>query len=224
MPPAGAVDLWVWPLDVPASQRERDALVLSAEERDRARRFAFPHLTARFVVAHGRMRALLGAALDRDPAGLEFVASAHGKPELAGGGIHFSLSHSGDLAALAIAAFPLGLDIEMIRPVDRALPERFFAPAERRGLRGLPPDVWDQAFFRCWTRKEAVIKALGLGLAFPLEDFDVSFLEGERPRLIRLAGEPAAERAWQLHHFDAADHCVGAIAAREVGWQVRRRS
>ena len=218
------VDLWLWPLQATLAERGAWHEILSDEERVRAARFVFPIHAERFTVAHGRMREVLGRVLDSDPASLQFALNAYGKPELTDFDVHFSLSHSGDWAALAVAAFPLGVDIEVIRPVERELPERFFSPAECQGLRVLPDPVWSPAFFRCWTRKEAVVKALGLGLSFPLEDFDVSFLEADPPRLRRLKGDAEAASAWHLHHFDVAAGCVGAIAARRTGWQVTMRN
>jgi len=218
------VDLWLWPVLAPAAEREVYRGILSPEELARAERFVFPHLAERFIVAHGRMRQILARALDTDPASLRLTTNPHGKPELTESDLHFSLSHSGDLAALALAGFPLGVDIEVLRPVSRELPERFFSRPERDGLRNLREPDWTPAFFRCWTRKEAVVKALGLGLSFPLDGFDVSFLESEPARVTRLAGEPSAAQHWQLHHIGVSADCVGAIAARQTGWSVRERN
>lgn len=220
--PSSGIDLWIWSLDPDTATLRHYENLLSAEERRRAGRFVFPVLAQRFIAAHGRMRELLGGYLGQDPASLGFLTNAYGKPELIEGQAHFSLSHSGDRAALAVAAFPLGLDIEIMRPVSRDLPERYFSPAERDGLRGLDEVPWREAFFRCWTRKEAVIKALGLGLAFPLGDFDVTFLADAPARLTRIAGAPSTAADWHLHHVDIAADCVGAIAAARTGWTVVR--
>ncbi len=198
--------------------------LLSIEERLRAGRFVFPILAKRFIAAHGRLRQILGERLGLGPASLNFMTNAYGKPELIDRQVHFSLSHSGDLAALAVAAFPIGLDIEIMRPVSRDLPDRYFSAIERDGLRALHGETWREAFFRCWTRKEAVIKALGMGLAFPLADFDVSFGNDEAAALTRLAGAPMAATEWQVHHIDVSSDCVGAIAAAQTGWSVTRHS
>lgn len=222
--PESRVDLWIWSLDLDAVTLQRYERVLATEELRRAGRFVFPILAQRFIAAHGRMREILGGFLDQDPASLGFLTNAYGKPELIEGQVHFSLSHTGDLAALAVAAFPLGLDIEIKRPVSRDLPERYFSPTERQGLRDLTDEPWRDAFFRCWTRKEAVIKALGLGLSFPLSDFDVSFLADAPVAMTRLAGAPTAATDWQLHHIEVSSDCVGAIAAARTGWTVTRHS
>ncbi len=222
--PESGVDLWIWSLDPDMASLQRYESLLSTEERRRAGRFVFPILAQRFIAAHGRMREILGGFLQQDPRTLGFLTNAYGKPELIEGQVHFSLSHSGDLAALAVAAFPLGVDIEIMRPVSRDLPERYFSVVEREGLHDLPDDPWRDAFFRCWTRKEAVIKALGLGLSFPLSDFDVAFLADAPVALTRLAGAPSAASQWQLHHIDVSSDCVGAIAAARTGWTVTRHS
>ena len=220
--PANGVDLWIWSLDHDASRLNEFERLLSGDERRRAGRVVFPILAERFIAAHGRLRQILGHRLGLDPASLSFMTNAYGKPELIDGQVHFSLSHSGDLAALAVATFPIGLDIEIMRPVSRELPERYFSAIERAGLRALEGESWRDAFFRCWTRKEAVIKALGLGLAFPLSDFDVSFDDARPAALTRLVGAPMAADEWQLHHIDVSSDCVGAIAAAQTGWSVIR--
>lgn len=222
--PENGVDLWIWSLDIDTSTLQRFEHLLSTEERRRAGRFVFPVLAQRFIAAHGRMREILGEVLEHDPRSLGFLTNAYGKPELIEGQAHFSLSHSGDLAALAVAAFPLGVDIEIMRPVSRDLPERYFSAAERDGLRPLADGPWQEAFFRCWTRKEAVIKALGLGLSFPLSDFDVSFLAETPAAITRISGAPTPASDWHLHHIEVSSDCVGAIAAARRGWVVNRRS
>jgi len=194
--------------------------LLSVDELARADRFALPGHAARFVAAHGRLRQLLGHLVGQPPAALVFCASTGGKPELAAGGLRFSLSHTADLAALAVAPFEVGLDIEMIRPIDRDLPEQFFCRQERDALRALPEPAWLAAFFRCWTRKEAVSKALGLGLALPLDQFGVSCGATEPAGLTWLAGAPDAPEIWQMEHLEVAPGYIGAVAAACRGWRV----
>jgi 4'-phosphopantetheinyl transferase len=217
---APPVRLWHWPLDLAAAETAALRALLSAEERARADRFILPGHTARFVVAHGRLRQLLGQLLGQPPVALAFHAGPGGKPELAVSGLRFSLSHTAGIAALAVAPFELGLDIEIIRPIDRDVPERFFSRPERDALRALPEPAWLDAFFRCWTRKEAVSKALGLGLALPLDQFSVSCSPAEPAALTWLADAPAAPETWQLAHLEVAPGCIGAVAAACRGWRI----
>jgi 4'-phosphopantetheinyl transferase len=216
-----ALDLWLWPLDPDAATVARLAAHLAPEEEARARRFVQPRHGHQFRVGRGRLREILGPYRDTAPAALRFVHNAHGKPALPGGPA-FNLSHAGGWAALAVApdadpALALGIDIEAHRPVEPEVAERFFAPAEVRALAALPPALWAEGFFRCWTRKEAVVKACGPGLSMPLRDFDVTLAPEAPARLLRL--DPVWGRAadWTLHHLDLAPRFVGAIAAQMGG-------
>lgn len=158
------VDIAVWRLDGDAEAAEA---LLSDEERARAARFLRPQDRARYMLAHAGMRRLLGRSVGRDPAGLRFRIEPGGKPALADiEGLSFNLSHAGGHAALAIAAgFGVGIDLEAVRPIDDATMERALSPAERDRLRAMPSAARGQAFFRFWTRKEAVAKGAGQGLA-----------------------------------------------------------
>ena len=118
------------------------------------------------------LRALLGRWLERDPAGLRFVLGEHGKPALASGELEFSVSHSGDLVAIAVAeGRAVGIDVERVRDVEEErVADRLFAPAEAEALRSLPAAERTSEFFRLWTRKEAYVKALGTGIATGLSE------------------------------------------------------
>jgi 4'-phosphopantetheinyl transferase len=175
---ASVVDVVACRLD--AAPDEIDALRawLSPDERARADRFHVERARDRFVVARGRARQLLGALSGRPPAAVRFVVAPGGKPGLEeGGGLRFSLAHSADLL---LCAFTLdrevGVDVERVRDdLDHdAIARRFFGAPEVRSLAALPPATARDAFFACWTRKEAVVKATGEGLARPLDSFVVS--------------------------------------------------
>jgi 4'-phosphopantetheinyl transferase len=214
------IDLWTWPLDVEAHECGRLAGFLSEDERERARRFRFDRDRDRYVVARGTLREILAERVAEPPAALRFAYGGHGKPALDRPlpSPHFNLSHSRDRAALALCdGAALGLDIEAIRPFGEGVAERFFAPGEVAALRALPEHEQVPAFFRCWTRKEAVLKALGDGLARPLAGFEVSLADEERPPLVSMRGEPGAARDWALVHFVPADGFLGAIALRAKG-------
>ena len=210
------VELWIFPLH----PRRGDGDLLAPDEHRHAAAFHFDRDRERYIAGRAMLRRLLGAGLDRDPASLRFRYGSSGKPSL-DGPLSFNFSNSEDLGALAIAAFDLGVDIERVRTIEEDVAGRFFAADEVARLRAQPIERQTEAFFNCWTRKEAYIKALGDGLLLQLDRFSVSLAPGEQPKLLR-AGDDAAEPGrWCMHHFIPARGFVGAIAARQTGWRVR---
>ena len=208
----GEVHLWL----VDLSRGEPRAF-LSGEERERAARFHFERDRGRYSVCRSALRELLAGYLDAAPEEIEFRYGEAGKPELAQGSLRFNVSHSHDLALIAVAReWELGVDIERIRTgVEReGIAERFFSPGEAAVLRAMAAEERDEAFFRCWTRKEAYVKARGGGLSIPLDSFDVT-LDRERAELSRAAD---AER-WRMMTLDTAP---GFAAALVVEASVRR--
>lgn len=149
---------------------------LDMTERARADRFRFARDRARFIARRGLLRQLLARQIGGDPATLAYHAGPFGKPSLATSGPRFSTSHSHGIALFAIAPdIEIGCDIERLDEridPDRTA-ERLFTPHEVRALRRASPEDRRQLFFQCWTRKEAVLKALGTGLSQPLDRFDV---------------------------------------------------
>lgn len=212
------VELWVWTLDVDDAMRGRLGAHLSADEAERAARFVFERDRQRYITARGRMREILAHEAQTSPAALRFAYSDHGKPSLEGaGGLRFNLSHSEALAALAVCReHEIGVDIELIRPLKEDIAERFFSRSEVAALKALPESEQLDAFYRCWTRKEAVVKAVGEGLSRPLDTFDVS-LEAGAARLLRMESESAGPGAWKLAHFAPAPGFAGAVACRTAG-------
>lgn len=184
--------------------------ILGADERARAARFRFARDRRRFVVRRARLRQLLGAAVGRAPAALVFAGSSHGKPLLADGP-PFSLSHSADMMLLAIGEGDVGCDIEWIDPALDwpPLAETFFTATERAALAALPPAAARRAFFACWARKEAFVKALGLGLSYPLDAFEVSV--GTAAQLLS-GGE-----GWAIVPGPAIAGYATALVARDDG-------
>jgi 4'-phosphopantetheinyl transferase len=211
--PAG-IELWQLDLDVPIGRAE--LAVLSADEQVRAARFARGQDRARFSHAHVLLRHLLARRCGARPDALRFVAGAHGKPEVAGLETgRFSLSHSAGVALVALGgALEVGVDLELVRPIDDAteLAEAHCAASERRALMRLHEAQRDLAFLRIWTRKEACLKALGLGLGLPLGDVEV----GHEPaaRTVDIASGSLQHR-FELRSFEsAAPAWVGALAWR----------
>jgi 4'-phosphopantetheinyl transferase len=175
------VHVWRATLDKTPSQIQSYLHNLAADEHVRAERFYFERDREHFIAARGVLRAILGGYLHRTPESLSFCYSSHGKPALAGesaeDAIRFNVSHSQGVALFAVTrGREVGIDIEHIRfDLEVAeIAERFFSPWEVATLRALPIEAQRQAFFCCWTRKEAYIKARGEGLSLPLDQFEVS--------------------------------------------------
>jgi len=211
------IDLWLWSLDQSNNEAAYSHL-LSDDERGRADRFVRPRDRNRFIVGRGRVREILADYAGLAPDALLFSYGPQGKPVLRGGPV-FNLSHSDGWAALAVAPhardgnFQLGVDIEAHRPVEDGVASRFFSDREYAALCALPTDDWMAGFLRCWSRKEAVIKAAGTGLSTPLDSFDVSLTPGELARIEQVSGDLAPVEAWSLVHLDLAPGFVGAVAA-----------
>ena len=193
--------------------------LLSDDERARHDRVQTPLRQRRFAVAHAALRILLAAYLGRAPQSLRFSCGSAGKPRLddvpVERPVDFSLSHSEELAVIAVSARgPLGADVEFIRPRadSGALAERYFSPRERQALAALPAHEREAAFYTCWTRKEAFIKATGAGLSVALDSFDVTVGRDKPARLIAIAGRPDDAAAWSLHHWEPAAGYVAATA------------
>lgn len=205
------IDIFVWALDPERPAADAALATLSEVERARMARFVFDRDRFRYGQAHARMRALLAERLGRSATDVTFEENAHGKPFIQSGP-HFNLSHSHNLAALAIGEdVELGMDIEWVRPVEHDVARRFFSARECAALEALPGNERIAAFHRCWTRKEAYVKAEGSGLAIPLNAFDVT-LDPEDVRFTRMDGDD--HRAWQLCAFIPAPGYQGAVALR----------
>jgi 4'-phosphopantetheinyl transferase len=217
---SNAVHVWRASLDQSPSQVAFFRNSLDDDERSRADRFYFSRDRERFIVARGVLRALLGRYLGKAPQSLSFSYSTHGKPALASesgaDAIRFNLSHSHGTALYAVTrGRELGVDLEFIRRDLEAaqIAERFFSHSEIAALRALPPSLRQYAFFLCWTRKEAYIKARGEGLSMPLDQFDVSLILGEPAALLRT--QPDADEAlrWSLCNLTLAPGYAAALAA-----------
>jgi 4'-phosphopantetheinyl transferase len=221
------IDVWVWQLEVPAGERARLTRFLSADELQRAERFVTARDRERFVVARGGMREILAHEVGISPGKIEFHYTKHGKPELIPPAIFFNLSHSQNRAALAISSgCEVGIDIEAIRPLKEDIAANYFSRGEIAELDGLPPDDRLAGFYRCWTRKEAVLKALGEGLSRPLDSFEVSIALELPARLNRMEDEGNAAENWQLATIDVGAGFAGALASQTNGrsLEIRYRS
>jgi 4'-phosphopantetheinyl transferase len=210
-------DVHVWRAALARTPRESEALkrLLSEDELSRAERFHFPHDRSNFVVARGTLREILSLYVGLPPELLQFDYSAFGKPELTGAPaetrLRFNLSHTGGLALYAVAAGRgVGVDVEVVResvPCEE-LAASFFSRREVAALLALPACDRTHAFFECWTRKEAYIKARGEGLSLPLDSFDVSLAPGEPAALLWARGGREAS-GWTLRELTPGQGVYG---------------
>ena len=211
------VDVRTVRLDADPTHLATAAALLSPDESDRAARFRFERHRMRFTLARSALRIFLGRLLNCDPKCVQFQYGPKGKPDLAGGlsPVSFNASNSGDLAAYAFTtACPIGIDIEHIRPMPdlHDVARHFFSSDEVTDLMNLPDDERPAGFFRCWTRKEAYIKAVGDGLSLPLDSFRVTLLPSDPPRIVHLRGSGDSAANWSLHAFTPAPGYFGAFA------------
>jgi 4'-phosphopantetheinyl transferase len=202
---------------------------LSADELARANRFHFAQDRTHFIVARGLLRNLLAAYLGINCAELRFSYGAKGKPFLVRDvdgqtQINFNLSHSHGRAAFAFTrGRELGVDLEYVKEEFDAesIATRFFSRSEVLALRSVPAEVRNQAFFNCWTRKEAYIKARGEGLSMPLDEFDVSLRPGEPVALLNNYREEREVKRWSMKAIPTPADFVGALVVEGHDWQLK---
>jgi 4'-phosphopantetheinyl transferase len=221
--PPEEIHVWRAALTQTPQRLARLEALLSDDELQRAARFRFEDGRAHYVTARGILRALLGGYLGRDPRGLAFTYGPNGKPELMGHEApRCNISHSHGTALFAMALNRrVGVDLERVRSnvEDMAIAERFFSPAEAAALRELGPTERLQAFFRCWTRKEAYIKAKGGSVAMLTNRFDVSV--DESPALLTTRDDPADAARWTLRDIPMDSEYAAAVAGEGTGWALR---
>jgi 4'-phosphopantetheinyl transferase len=224
LPPAepvlGATDVHVWAahLDLPPESLASLAATLDEAEFARATRFRYEKHRNRFTAARGILRSILGNYLDRAPGELQFEYGATGKPALIGRfaeNLFFNLAHSEDLALIAVTHLgEVGIDVERLRSiadVDK-LVARFFSQRENARFQQLSSDEKNIAYFNLWTRKEALLKATGEGIAHSLNRVEVTFLPGEPASLLALPQCSESTERWQIRELLPACGFVGAIA------------
>lgn len=224
---AAEIHVWRATLDAGSARVDRLAQALSQDEPARAARFHFERDRRRFVVARGLLRTMLGSYLQLPPAALRFVYNEYGKPALApehDSALQFSLAHSGDRALFAfVHGAEIGVDLESIRTdFDfTQLAEQFFSPQEWAQLHTMPAHLQRAAFFRCWTSKEAYIKARGQGLSLPLTSFSVTLRPDEPPRIEDASNGTGVAPRWTLYDLAPENGYAGALAVQGEGWSLR---
>jgi 4'-phosphopantetheinyl transferase len=186
--------------------------ILDRAENERMSRYHFAADAERYALAHANLRRILGCYLNQPAEKICFRTGPFGKPEVASGtSLKFSLSHSKSTALLAVDnALPLGVDVEDVRPMEAEVADMNFSARELSSLRGLEGDAWLAGFYRCWTRKEAILKAEGVGLFRALDSFDVSLLPDEAAELIG-TWQPFSY-SWKLHDVSPSPGTLGALA------------
>lgn len=220
----GEIHVWLASLTVSEDRLAALAATLTADEQERAVRFRFPEHRDRFIAARGGLRELLSAYVGDPAATLRFHQGTRGKPALAGAaartGLHFNLSHSGDRVLYTVARRAVGVDLEVVdRQVDiAAVAERICTMREWTAFQVLPAERQRDAFFSCWTRKEAVAKAIGEGLASGLSTLDTCFREDAAPDG-RVSLCDAAGREWSVLNLPVESGWAGALAAAGANWR-----
>jgi len=219
--PDKELHVWRASLDLPAELLQRLAKTLSANENERAGKFLIARTRERFIVARGLLRQLLGMYLGLDPEKIDFQYGPQGKPSLLAthdSNVSFSVSHS---QAMGLFAFcrgrEVGVDIEEVKPEFKGMQiaSHFFSGEEIAGLAKLPPDLADEAFFQCWTGKEAYVKARGKGLSFPLWNFSIGFVNREGVLRDEMG------RVWSCYALEPAPGFAGAVVAAGEGWTLK---
>ncbi len=212
------IHLWTIRTDAPEVVARGFEQLLAADEKSRAARFRFDRLRRSFAVARGALRVILSFYLNAPPGNIEFTYGINGKPAVASEtGLQFNASHSGDLALIAVTTgCEVGVDLERMRGIkdSEQIANRFFCPAEAQELLSLPREQQELAFFLCWTRKEAFIKATGQGLSAALDSFRVTLDPSQPATMLHIDGDRDLAQAWTLHDLQIAPGYAAALAYR----------
>jgi 4'-phosphopantetheinyl transferase len=221
------VHLWRLRLMLGEADLERMAKTLASDEISKANRFRFERDRRRFIAARGQLRTILGRYFAISPYALQFSYGAHGKPWISepvqARALRFNLSHSGEFALIAIVLDrDLGVDLEEVQALDDAerIAGQFFSRCENEALREVPAAERLEAFFECWTLKEAFLKATGEGLSRPTQSFDVAFGHRQPARLLRVDDVSEEASRWSLMGFVPAVGYAGGLAVEGFGWDV----
>jgi 4'-phosphopantetheinyl transferase len=226
---SGEVHAWCATLDVPPETSARLYATLTLDERERSARFRSERDRQRFIVARGVLRDLLGHYLQTRPGQIRFVYNAFGKPDLSpafGSRLKFNLSHSAGLVLIAIAADSnVGVDLEYVEAQSdyAEVARSFFSAAEVNQLIALSSDLHAEAFFKCWTKKEAYLKACGEGLARPLDGLSVPLTADGDDSPIDLcvaSNDAVSAKRWSLYTLQPAPGYIGALAIEGGGWRL----
>ena len=218
------VHIWRTSLDQSTETVGRFRELLASDERSKADRFRFEKDRRHYTVARGVLRELLARYLSESPEAFQFTYSPYGKPSLDSTKLKFNLAHSGEVALYAFTLIgEVGIDVEFVRPefTGDEIARRYFSDSEVNLLDEVRPGARPLAFFNCWSRKEAVIKAKGLGLSLGLDQFDVTLAPGEPAALLRTRWDEAEAQRWSLRALDVGEEYAAAIAIESHDWDAR---
>lgn len=213
----------IWHIDIKKTDHELECYhnLLSINEKEQANRFYFDRDRIRHIITHGVLRLLISGYLGIKHNDIYYNYNKYRKPELptvANKKLCFNLSHSGTYIVYAFSwNRELGIDIEKIKTIKDAdsIVGRFYSEHENNDYFSLPDTVRSKAFFNCWTRKEAYIKARGDGLHFPLNRFSISINPDDPPVLIDVKDEPLEKDRWHFHEFKVNDEYCSVIAIED---------
>jgi 4'-phosphopantetheinyl transferase len=219
----------IWKANLSGNQADasRFQQIMSQDELARAERFRFAADRRRFVITRGWLRTLLSRYLKVAPQSIRFAYGPYGKPSVAETrpyrrDIKFNVAHSGELAVLAFTCIgEIGIDVEQIRTdfdIDD-IAGSYFSAAEVASLKKISPAERYEAFFSCWTRKEAFVKAKSLGLSFDLDQFDVNVGATVPARLLRIRPNQKEVRAWSMSSVDVDPGYVASVAVAGHNWR-----
>ena len=224
------VHLWLVDLVRPHIAAADFCSHLSESELSRYRQIRSDHDRLRFAASHSILRIIIGIYLRIAPSDVRYVTNSFGKPMLANGagltGFFFNLSHSADRIALVFARSALvGVDIEKLdSAIDYSgIARDFFSHHEAQAILSCPPSEQIGAFFRCWTRKEAYIKAIGMGLSVPLTSFVVSVDDSPGPFLVRESGDLRPKLGWSIVSLGMENGYYGALALDSPSFIVNKK-
>jgi len=216
----GADEAHVWraSLDQDAKVIANLAALLSQDEYQRAARYHLPIHRDRFIAGRGILRKIISAYLSIPPAELQFTYNEYGKPAVSDDqndrALNFNLSHSAELALYAVTrGRAVGIDIEYIREdfATLEIAEHFFSKDEVQSLKAAPTSQRAEAFFNCWSRKESYIKAIGMGVSFPLDGFTVSLAPNDPPALLKVVGDDSEPGRWQMYDLKAREGYAASV-------------
>lgn len=221
----GEHELHVWYADLDPVPQKLDILngLLSPDESKRAKKFRFWRDQRRYTAGRGILRLLIGRYLLVDPKEIEIRYNDFGKPFLRSRALKFNLAHCRDMVIYAFCIFAdVGVDLECIRPIEDAsgLAARFFSPNENEAFLSTPVERKTEIFLTYWTLKEAYIKAIGQGLSYPLDQFEIRLSNDTNPQIRTSQDDSEDGSNWSLFSISPESECVAAVAVRGNGWHL----